>query len=113
MDVSNSSVLYPNSFALCSNLSKIALPNPCLCESGDTLILLTSALSSETFIKAPMPITLPSLELLDLLVEFQEKILRKLSKGCDIRQNHKPYVENNRTSVKHFHFHIYPRDLND
>jgi ATP adenylyltransferase len=52
-------------------------------------------------------------ELLDLLVEFEEKILQKLSTGCDIRQNYKPYVENNRTSVKHFHFHIYPRDLND
>ena len=52
-------------------------------------------------------------ELLNLLIEFEEKILQKLSAGCDIRQSYKPYVENNRTSVKHFHFHLYPRDLND
>ena len=52
-------------------------------------------------------------EMLDLLVEFEEKILAKLAKGCDIRQNYKPYVPNGRTSVKHFHFHLYPRDLND
>ena len=52
-------------------------------------------------------------ELLDLIIEFEEKILEKLSVGCDIRQNYKPYVLNNRTSVKHFHFHLYPRDEND
>ena len=52
-------------------------------------------------------------ELLDLLIEFEEKILQKLSAGCDLRQHYKPYVENSRTSVKHFHFHLYPRDLND
>ena len=52
-------------------------------------------------------------ELLDLLIEFEEKILQKLFAGCDIRQNYKPYVENNRTSVKHFHFHLQPRNLND
>ena len=52
-------------------------------------------------------------ELLDLLIEFEGKILEKLSSGCDIRQNYKPYVQNNRTSVKHFHFHLYPRELND
>ena len=52
-------------------------------------------------------------ELLDLLIEFEEKILAKLSLGCDIRQNYKPYVTNSKTSVKHFHFHLYPRNLND
>jgi len=52
-------------------------------------------------------------ELLDFLIEFEEKILEKLSTGCDIRQNFKPYVENSRTSVKHFHFHLQPRELSD
>lgn len=52
-------------------------------------------------------------ELFDLLIEFEEKILAKLSTGCDLRQNYKPYVDNSRTSVKHFHFHLYPRNLND
>lgn len=52
-------------------------------------------------------------ELLDLVVEFEERILRTLSAGCDIRQNYKPYVPNGRTSVKHLHVHLHPRDLND
>lgn len=52
-------------------------------------------------------------ELLDLIIEFEEKILEKLSAGCDIRQNFKPYVENSRTSVMHFHFHLQPRELDD
>ncbi|MDP3982279.1 MAG: HIT domain-containing protein [bacterium] len=52
-------------------------------------------------------------ELLELLVEFEEKILKYVSSGCDIRQHYKPYVPNSRTSVKHFHFHLQPRDLND
>ena len=52
-------------------------------------------------------------ELIDFVVEFEEKILEKLSSGCDIRQNYKPYVENSRTHVNHLHFHLHPRDLND
>ncbi|MEK7510233.1 MAG: HIT domain-containing protein [Patescibacteria group bacterium] len=52
-------------------------------------------------------------ELLDLLIEFEERILARLSSGCDIRQNYKPYVPNSRTSVEHFHFHLYPRNLDD
>ena len=52
-------------------------------------------------------------ELLDFLIEFEEKILAKLSAGCDIRQNYKPYAESSRTSVRHFHFHLQPRNLND
>ena len=52
-------------------------------------------------------------ELLDLLIEFEEKILQKLSMGCDIQQNYKPYVPNGATSVFHFHFHLYPRNEND
>jgi len=52
-------------------------------------------------------------ELLDLLIEFEEKILEKLSVGCDIRQHYKPYVQNNKTSVRHFHFHLQPREPND
>ena len=52
-------------------------------------------------------------ELLDLVIEFQEKILKRLSKGCDIRQNFRPYVKNSRTHVNHLHFHLHPRNLND
>ena len=52
-------------------------------------------------------------ELVDFLIEFEEKILEKLSSGCDIRQHHKPYVENSRTHVNHLHFHLHPREMND
>ena len=52
-------------------------------------------------------------EIFDLLVEFESKILEKLSPGCDIRQNFKPYVENSRTHVDHVHFHLLPRYLKD
>ncbi len=52
-------------------------------------------------------------EIFDLLVEFQTKILDKLSDGCDMRQNFKPYVKNSRTHVDHVHFHLLPRNFQD
>ncbi len=52
-------------------------------------------------------------EIFDFLIEFQVKILEKLARGCDVRQNYKPYVENNRTHVDHMHFHLLPRGLDD
>lgn len=52
-------------------------------------------------------------ELMDFVIEFEEKILEKLASGCDIRQNYKPYVKNSKTHVNHLHFHLNPRELND
>ena len=52
-------------------------------------------------------------EIMDFLIEFQTKILEKVSSGCDIRQNYKPYVKNSRTHVNHLHFHLYPREYKD
>ncbi len=52
-------------------------------------------------------------EIFDLLVEFQTKILTKLSTGCDVRLNYKPYVKNSRTHVSHMHFHLLPRSFQD
>jgi diadenosine tetraphosphate (Ap4A) HIT family hydrolase len=52
-------------------------------------------------------------EIFDLLVEFQTKILSKLSTGCDVRLNYKPYVKNSRTHVSHMHFHLLPRSFQD
>lgn len=52
-------------------------------------------------------------EIFDLLVEFQTKIISKLTSGCDIRQNFKPYVKNSRTHIDHVHFHLLPRDFQD
>jgi diadenosine tetraphosphate (Ap4A) HIT family hydrolase len=52
-------------------------------------------------------------EIFDFLSEFQAKILKKISSGCDIRQNYKPYVENSRTHINHLHFHLNPREYKD
>ena len=52
-------------------------------------------------------------EIMDFLIEFQTKILEKVSSGCDIRQNFKPYVENSDTHVNHMHFHLLPREHKD
>lgn len=52
-------------------------------------------------------------EIFDLLAEFQGKILDKLSSGCDMRQQFKPYVKNSRTHVDHMHWHLDPRDFKD
>jgi ATP adenylyltransferase len=52
-------------------------------------------------------------EIFDFLTEFQKKILDKLSSGCDIRQQFKPYVKNSRTHVDHMHWHLDPRDFKD
>ncbi len=52
-------------------------------------------------------------EIMDFVIEFEEKILDKLALGCDIRQNYKPYVKNSQTHVSHFHFHLNPRNFED
>ena len=50
---------------------------------------------------------------MDFVSEFQTKILERLTSGCDVRQNYKPYFGNSKTHVKHFHFHLVPRKETD
>ena len=52
-------------------------------------------------------------ELLDLVIEFEERVLAKLASGCDIRQHYHPFLENDGIAVNHFHFHIQPREPKD
>ena len=52
-------------------------------------------------------------ELLETLIEFEEKILSKLAPGCDIRQHYHPFLENDEVAVNHFHFHLQPREFKD
>jgi diadenosine tetraphosphate (Ap4A) HIT family hydrolase len=52
-------------------------------------------------------------EIFDLLAEFQNKILERLTSGCDIRENYKPYVNDSNTHVNHMHFHLLPREAKD
>ena len=52
-------------------------------------------------------------ELFDTVVEYQEKILNKLSKGCDIRQNCRPFQTEDNLRVNHLHIHLQPREFKD
>jgi len=52
-------------------------------------------------------------ELFETVIEFQEKILNKISSGCDIKQNYRPFQKQNRLKVNHLHFHLQPRELFD
>lgn len=52
-------------------------------------------------------------ELFDTVVEFEEKILKKLAKGCDIRQNYRPFQKEDRLRVNHLHVHLQPREFED
>jgi len=52
-------------------------------------------------------------ELFNAFIEFQEKILSKISSGCDIRQNYRPFQEQDNLKVNHLHFHLPPREFKD
>lgn len=52
-------------------------------------------------------------ELFKLTVDFQERILKTLAKGCDIRQNYRPFQEDGPIKRSHLHIHILPRELCD
>ncbi len=51
--------------------------------------------------------------LFETIEEFQEKILQKIAKGCDIRQNYRPFQAQTNLKVNHLHFHLQPRELFD
>ena len=52
-------------------------------------------------------------ELFDKVIEFQEKILVKIAKGCDIRQNFRPFQKEDNLKVNHLHIHLQPREFED
>jgi len=52
-------------------------------------------------------------EIFDTVVEFQEKILAKVSSGCDIRQHCRPFQKQDDLKIDHLHFHLQPRELFD
>jgi diadenosine tetraphosphate (Ap4A) HIT family hydrolase len=52
-------------------------------------------------------------ELFDTAIEFQEKILNKIAKGCDIAQHYRPFIRDNKFKVSHLHIHLQPRELKD
>ena len=52
-------------------------------------------------------------ELIETVIEFQEKILSKFSSGCDMRQNCRPFLKESEVKVDHLHFHLLPREFED
>ncbi len=52
-------------------------------------------------------------EVFNFLAKYQNKILDKLGKGSEIRQNTRPYIKNTKTHINHLHFNLYPRNKND
>ncbi|MBS3125561.1 HIT family protein [Candidatus Woesearchaeota archaeon] len=52
-------------------------------------------------------------ELFDTAIEFQEKILTKFAKGCDISQHCRPFLPESWTKVNHVHLHLRPREFED
>jgi len=52
-------------------------------------------------------------ELFDTVIEFQEKILEKISSGCDIRQNCRPFQPQDNLKLDHLYIHLLPREFKD
>lgn len=52
-------------------------------------------------------------DLVSLVVKMEEKILKTIAPGCDIRQNYRPFQAASNLKVHHLHIHLQPRTLND
>lgn len=52
-------------------------------------------------------------ELFDTMIEYQEKILKNISSGCDIKQNYRPFQKQNNLKLDHLHIHLLPRQFED
>jgi histidine triad (HIT) family protein len=52
-------------------------------------------------------------ELFKRVEEYEEKILKNVASGCDIRQNYRPFIKQGRLKVNHLHFHLQPREFED
>ncbi len=46
-------------------------------------------------------------------INMQNKVLEKISPGCDICQHYRPFIPDNAFKVTHLHIHIRPRTLDD
>lgn len=52
-------------------------------------------------------------ELFNLVIEYQEKILNNIAKGCDVRQNYRPFQKQDNLKLDHLHIHLQPREFED
>jgi histidine triad (HIT) family protein len=52
-------------------------------------------------------------EIFDTILDYQTKIMSRMSSGCDVRQNCRPFLPESRIKVDHVHYHLLPRELGD
>lgn len=52
-------------------------------------------------------------ELFDTAIRVQEIVLQKFAKGCDLRQNYRPFMPQGWVKVDHAHIHVLPREFED
>ncbi len=52
-------------------------------------------------------------ELFKVTIKYQEKILRHIASGCDIKQHNRPFLKENDLKVDHVHIHLQPREFED
>lgn len=52
-------------------------------------------------------------ELFDTVIEYQEKILKNIAPGCDIRQHYRPFLKQSELKINHLHIHLQPRKPDD
>jgi diadenosine tetraphosphate (Ap4A) HIT family hydrolase len=52
-------------------------------------------------------------DIFDLIFMIEQKILGKLGDGVDIRQNYRPFLDQDGLKVNHVTFHVIPRSQDD
>ena len=52
-------------------------------------------------------------ELFDTTIYYQDKILKNIASGCDIKQHNRPFISENDLKVDHLHIHLQPREFED
>ena len=57
--------------------------------------------------------TLERKGLFETAIELQEKILNKISSGCDLTQHCRPFQPQNNLKINHIHIHLRPREFKD
>ncbi len=54
-----------------------------------------------------------TVDIMSLIKNYQQNISENIAAGCDLRQNYRPFLEQNNLKVDHLHFHLIPRGMND
>ena len=52
-------------------------------------------------------------ELINFVIEDQDKIVNNIAEGCDIKQNYRPFQAQDGLKLDHLHIHLQPREFED